>query len=328
MSVDWNNLFATWYMWLSSLNATLSEPIQGLSDNLGLPLVSAFLFGVLGTTAPCQLSTNFGALAFLARRPSDRGATVRATLAFVGAKMLVYTVLGIVVLINGRQLLSAFGPYLDVPRKIIGPLMVVLGLAVLGVIRVRLQFGQAFATRLERRAKLRLIPHEVKASTVNMASRQPAFTPVTAQPGMRPGAVPNTTIRTTAIASSSAISTMSSSVASTLPSAPAISAPGVWSSFLLGTGFSLAFCPTLLLLFFGVTMALASRSAGGFAFPAFFALGTALPLVVFMGLAFTSAKAAERLRRGMRRANHPLRWIGAIVLILLGMHDTLIYWFL
>ncbi len=98
--------------------------------------------------------------------------------------------------------------------------------------------------------------------------------------------------------------------------------------YALGTGFSLAFCPTLLLLFFGVTMALASRSAGGFAFPSFFALGTALPLVIFMGLALTSAKAAERLRRGMRRANRPLRWMGASVLILLGLHDTLIYWFL
>ncbi|MDQ6693778.1 MAG: sulfite exporter TauE/SafE family protein, partial [Chloroflexota bacterium] len=152
MSVDWNNLLATWYMWLGSLNAALAQPIRALSDGLGVPFVSAFLLGVLGTTAPCQLSTNFAALAFLARQPSERGATFRATLAYIAAKTVVYTLLGLVVLTLGRQLFNAAGLYLDWARKIIGPVMVLLGLAVLGVIHSRLQAGQRFAKELQIRA--------------------------------------------------------------------------------------------------------------------------------------------------------------------------------
>ncbi len=58
------------------------------------------------------------------------------------------------------------------------------------------------------------------------------------------------------------------------------------------------------------------------------ALGTVVPLVLFVGLALTGSRAAERLGRGMRRANKPLRWVAAALLIVLGLHDTLIYWFL
>ena len=139
--MDWNDLFNKWYMFLSSLNSALALPIRDFSDGLGIPLVSAFLFGLLGATAPCQLSTNFGALAFLTRQPGNRGATFRATLAYVAAKMLVYTILGLVVLTLGQGLINALLPYLDWVRKLIGPLMIVLGLAVLGVFRFRFQVG-------------------------------------------------------------------------------------------------------------------------------------------------------------------------------------------
>jgi cytochrome c biogenesis protein CcdA len=105
-------------------------------------------------------------------------------------------------------------------------------------------------------------------------------------------------------------------------------APRAWPSFVLGLGFSLAFCPTLFVLFFGATLTMAARSAEGFAIPAVFALGTVVPLLGFVALALTGSRAADRLRRGIRRANRPLRWVAAGLLVLLGLHDTLVYWFL
>ena len=41
-----------------------------------------------------------------------------------------YTLAGVVVLFAGRQVLNAVGPYIDLPRKLVGPLMILLGLAV------------------------------------------------------------------------------------------------------------------------------------------------------------------------------------------------------
>ena len=50
-----------------SLNAAVTDPLRGVSDSLGLPLVSALLFGLMGATSPCQLTTNASALAYVAR---------------------------------------------------------------------------------------------------------------------------------------------------------------------------------------------------------------------------------------------------------------------
>jgi cytochrome c biogenesis protein CcdA len=287
-----NDLLITWYMWLSSLNAALSEPVRLLTNGLDLPILSALLFGILGTTAPCQLSTNFGALTFLARQPGDRPATLRATLAYIAAKMLVYTLLGGAVLLAGQQLSALFVPYIVWARQIIGPLMIVLGLAVLGVIRVRWQVGQGVAARLERAATAGPGGEAVTRARRPAPAGAPAGPPA-------PG-----------------------------PAAAEPAAPGPGAGFLLGLAFSCAFCPTLFLLFFGVTLTLAARSPAGLAFPAVFALGTALPLLLFVALALSSAGAAQRFLRRVRRANRPLRRLGGAFLILLGLHDTLVYWFL
>lgn len=313
--MNWNDLFNIWYMWLSSLNNALSTPVRDLSDGLGIPLVSAFLFGLLGTTAPCQLTTNFGALAFLTRQPVRRAATLRATLAYVAAKLLVYTILGLVVLSLGQRLVNTFVPYMEWMRKFIGPVMILLGLAVLGVLRVRFHIGQGMARRLEREAS-------------SMDAQEQVQVPMRLAPSLAlapaavggPGAMP---------ASSQAVTATGSArdAAASVATSAAL-APSVRSSFLLGLGFSLAFCPTLFLLFFGVTMTLAARSAGGFAFPAAFGFGATVPLLLLVGVTLTGADATKRVRQGMRRVNRPLRWLSGVVLILLGLHDTFIYWFL
>jgi len=42
-----------WYLFLSQLSATLSQPFQALADRVDTPVLSALLFGILGSTAPC-----------------------------------------------------------------------------------------------------------------------------------------------------------------------------------------------------------------------------------------------------------------------------------
>src|SRR3989304_1208020 len=52
-----------WYIILSRVSAALSVPVSELSGRIDLPLASAFLFGLVGAVAPCQLSTNTSAIA-------------------------------------------------------------------------------------------------------------------------------------------------------------------------------------------------------------------------------------------------------------------------
>ena len=60
------DLVLQWYATLNIFNAAVAMPLRDLADALGIPLLSALLFGVIGATSPCQLTTNASALAYVA----------------------------------------------------------------------------------------------------------------------------------------------------------------------------------------------------------------------------------------------------------------------
>ena len=250
-------LVLTWYGWLSALTQGAAFGLQGLSDRVQLPVISAVIFGLIGATAPCQLTTNLGALAWVSAQPG-RGRPAALALAFVAGKVTVYTLIGGLVILAGLQLQAASIPVVIVARKILGPLMVVVGLGLLGTLRLRASFGQQWALRL----RDRLAGH------------------------------------------------------------------GHRGAYLLGVIFSFAFCPTLFWLFFGLTVPLALRSAGGLAFPGLFAVGASLPLVAMAAVVGAGLGTASRIVGGLRRAERVLRLAAGTVLILAGFHDTIVYWLL
>ena len=248
---------ARWYALLSTLNAAATGPLDALADAAGVPLLSALLFGLIGATSPCQLTTNAGALAYVARSAGEGGgAALRSAYAYLLGKALVYTLVGVVVILVGQRLAQGSIPVVVVARKALGPLMIVLGLYFLGVLPLRLPPGGGLAEWLEARA----------------------------------GA-------------------------------------GVGGAFLLGTAFSFAFCPTLFLLFFGLTIPLALSSPVGVVYPGVFALGTTLPLLALVGLLAAGVKAGGYLSAA-RRAGRWLQPAAGVVLVLAGLNDTFTYWFL
>ncbi len=244
-----------WYGWLSGLTQGLVLSLQSLADAIALPAAAAVIFGLIGATSPCQLTTNLGALAYASARPGGRR-PIHLALAYVAGKVTVYTLVGAAVVLAGLELRAMSIPVVVAARKALGPLMIVVGLALLGLWRPRFSVGRRLAARLQ---------GGVKGS-------------------------------------------------------------GVGGAYLLGLVFSLAFCPTLFLLFFGLTLPLALRSAGGWSFAGLFAIGSSLPLLAVAALVAAGAGAAERLAGSMRRLERPVRGVAAAVLVVAGLHDTLVYW--
>lgn len=194
-------LMRDWYIFLSQLSATVGEPLNQLADSIQLPLVSAVLFGLIGATSPCQLTTNLSAIAYVSRRPGEGRPWLEAMTYTLG-KVLMYSAVGSAVIGLGFQLEASTVSVVVVARKLLGPLMIIIGLAFVGLLSLRMSLGQRFADALRRR----------------------------------------------------------------------IAARGVWGAFLMGVVFSFAFCPTLFLLFFGLTIPLGLRSHAGLLVPGLFAL--------------------------------------------------------
>jgi cytochrome c biogenesis protein CcdA len=247
--------FLAWYGWLSGLTQGFIVDLQALADLVALPAAVAVIFGLIGATAPCQLSTNLGALAFVSARPAGSRA-IGLAFAYVAGKVTVYTVVGAAVVLAGWQLQAISIPVVVAARKGFGPLMIVVGLALVGFWRPRVMVGQRLVQRL--------------------------------QSGMKTS--------------------------------------GIGGAYLLGLAFSFAFCPTLFWLFFGLTVPLALRSAGGWSFPGLFALGSSLPLLVVASLVSVGAGAARRMLGSTRRLERPLRLAAGVLLLVVGLHDTLLYW--
>lgn len=250
-------LIVAWYGWLSRLAQGPVLTVQGWADAAGLPIFSAVAFGLIGALSPCQFTTNLGALAVASAQPGRARPVVLAAV-YVAGKVTVYSLVGAAVVLAGIQLQAASIPVIVVARKALGPLMILVGLGLLGVWRPRLALGHRLASR----------PCD------HLAAR------------------------------------------------------GVAGAFVLGVAFSFAFCPTLFWLFFGLTIPLALRSAGGWAFPGLFALGSSLPLLAVAALVSAGAGAVGTLAGGMRRLDRPLRIVAAVVLLVAGLHDTVVYWVL
>ncbi len=141
-----------WYATLGQFYAAVTVPLRALGDGLGRPLLSALLFGVIGAAAPCQLTTNAGALAFVARGAEDRRAVAGRAIAYLLGKALVYTVLGGAVMLAGRKLSTRLIPVVIVARKGFGPLMLLLALCLLGLVPLRFALGRGVSRRLQARA--------------------------------------------------------------------------------------------------------------------------------------------------------------------------------
>lgn len=147
-------LFSQWYAFLGQVNNFLSPYLSGLSLQLHIPVLSALLLGLLGSTAPCQLSTNFSALGLFTQKISKKKECLSAAFSFTLGKVVVYTLIGSLTILLGIKLNQEAIPIVQVVRKALGPLMLIVGLYLLGLFKTKL----SLFTSLERNL-IRHIPN-------------------------------------------------------------------------------------------------------------------------------------------------------------------------
>jgi cytochrome c biogenesis protein CcdA len=129
-------------------------PISNLADQINIPLVSVLLFGLIGAFAPCQLSTGVAALSFISRRASEPRKMWAQTLAYLAGKATVYLVVGGAIVLLGLQISQISRtaiPVVVVTRKLLGPLLIIVGLFLLGVIKMHFSLGDQVSARIDER---------------------------------------------------------------------------------------------------------------------------------------------------------------------------------
>lgn len=241
------------YNLMSQFSAFVSKPFFIIANNLeSLPIVFALMLGIVGALAPCQLTGNISALTLYGNRSVQAKIVWKDVLYFTLGKIAAFTLLGGLVWILGREIQENLIEYFPWIRKVMGPLLIVVGVYMLGLIRIK--------------------------GTLNLFKSSKEYKQETP-----------------------------------------------FGSFMLGFSFSLAFCPTMFILFFVTLMPVVLSNSYGFILPSLFAFGTALPLILFIFIIWYLGGGGVLMKKG-RKFGVFIQKASGIIMLLLGIFDTLTYW--
>ncbi len=101
---------------------------------------------------------------------------------------------------------------------------------------------------------------------------------------------------------------------------------GSWGALMLGIIFSLAFCPSSGVLYFGMLMPMAATETGGYLLPFVYAIATGLPVIV---VAWILAYSISGLGKAYNRIQVFQKWMNLIIALLfitVGIYYAIILW--
>ncbi|OGY41935.1 MAG: cytochrome C biogenesis protein [Candidatus Buchananbacteria bacterium RBG_13_36_9] len=111
--------------------------INALIDNYNIPLLTAFLLGILTSISPCPLATNITAIAYISREIKTVKNTLLNGLFYTLGRGISYTLLATLIYfgLSTFKISSIFQVW---GAKILGPVLIIIGLIMLGVIKINL----------------------------------------------------------------------------------------------------------------------------------------------------------------------------------------------
>lgn len=95
---------------------------------------------------------------------------------------------------------------------------------------------------------------------------------------------------------------------------------GIWGAGALGIIFALSFCPISAALFFGSLIPLAIKYESGFAIPAFYGIGTAVPVVIFAVLLGVGMHSLSKWFKKITKFELWARRITGVIFIFVGVY--------
>jgi cytochrome c-type biogenesis protein len=110
--------------------------LNNLMSNSSLPFISALALGLMTAISPCPLATNITAIGFISKDLEHRNRVFINGLIYTLGRALSYTLLAFVIFMGADQF-KLSGWFQRYGEKIIGPLLIVIGLFMLDIIKIR-----------------------------------------------------------------------------------------------------------------------------------------------------------------------------------------------
>jgi cytochrome c biogenesis protein CcdA len=127
------------------------EVLQNLLENSQFPVFTAFILGLMTAISPCPLATNITAIGYISKDIESRKRVFINGMVYTLGRGISYTVLGLLFFFSiGQFELSGF--FQNWGEKILGPLLIIIGLFMLGIINIQIPGFGKLTERMERNA--------------------------------------------------------------------------------------------------------------------------------------------------------------------------------
>lgn len=128
------------------------EVLQQWLDSTQLPLLSAFLLGLMTAISPCPLATNITAIGYISKDIESRKKVFYNGLVYTLGRAITYTVIGLLFYFGAGEINIA-GFLQQWGEKLLGPLLILIGLFMLGAFNfISLPGMSALTASMEKRA--------------------------------------------------------------------------------------------------------------------------------------------------------------------------------
>ncbi len=112
------------------------EILQNILHSTDLPLLSAFIFGLMTAISPCPLATNITAMAFISKDIENKRKVFYNGLIYTLGRSISYTVIGLIFYFGASKFMVA-GFLQKYGERALGPILILIGLFMLDVIKIK-----------------------------------------------------------------------------------------------------------------------------------------------------------------------------------------------
>jgi len=111
------------------------EFLQTLLENYNIPILSAFILGLMTSISPCPLATNITATAFISKNIASKRKVFLSGVIYSLGRAFSYTVIGLI-LYFGASKFQVGRFFQQNGEKYLGPLLIIFGLIMLNILRL------------------------------------------------------------------------------------------------------------------------------------------------------------------------------------------------
>jgi len=126
----------------------MEEFLSSLLENSSLPVVTAIILGLMTAISPCPLATNITAIGFIGKDLENRNRVFYNGLVYTLGRAIGYTGLAFIIFLGADQF-ALSGTFQRYGEKIIGPLLILIGLFMLDILKVKFPGMEKLTRRFE-----------------------------------------------------------------------------------------------------------------------------------------------------------------------------------